>query len=449
MATGKASGVVAIDVDGVEGRASLADLERQGLTLPATLTVTTGRTDGGEHRYYLPPAGVDVRNDQSGKIGPHIDVRGTGGFVVFPPSMHASGKQYRSIDPSVPVAVLPGWVVDRLTARRPMTAATAHVGQQVFEHPHRTPHLTKEIGAMIRRGWPVEIIEQTAIKINEAQNSPPLVEAKVIKTVRDMTRQYKDQGVERSRADSAPEELRPDLICLATVAPRAVDWLWEPYIPARMLTMISGDPGAGKSYLALAVGADLTLGRLLHGSACAPSNVLYLTAENPMAEVVRPRFDLLGGDPARLFLLKGTLWAEDGEEQRGAITLADVQILDKAISETHARLVIVDPIQSYLGAGVDLHRSNETRPVLDGLAKLAEKHGCAILLLRHLSKQSGGKAIHRGLGSIDLSGAVRSEMLAGSLPDDPEARALVHIKSNVGPYGRTRGVLSKCRCPVF
>jgi hypothetical protein len=349
MATGKASGVVAIDVDGVEGRASLADLERQGLTLPATLTVTTGRTDGGEHRYYLQPAGVDVRNDQSGKIGPHIDVRGTGGFVVFPPSMHASGKQYRSIDPSVPVAVLPGWVVDRLTARRPMTAATAHV------------------------------------------------------------------------------------------APRAVDWLWEPYIPARMLTMISGDPGAGKSYLALAVGADLTLGRLLHGSACAPSNVLYLTAENPMAEVVRPRFDLLGGDPARLFLLKGTLWAEDGEEQRGAITLADVQILDKAISETHARLVIVDPIQSYLGAGVDLHRSNETRPVLDGLAKLAEKHGCAILLLRHLSKQSGGKAIHRGLGSIDFSGAVRSEMLAGSLPDDPEARALVHIKSNVGPYGRTRG----------
>ena len=92
--------------------------------------------------------------------------------------------------------------------------------------------------------------------------------------------------------------------------------------------------------------------------------------------------------------------------------------------ETGARLVIVDPIQSYLGATDRLHRSNETRPVLDGLAKLAEKRGCAILLLRHLSKQNGGKAIFRGIGSIDLSGAVRSEMLAGSLPDDPSARAL-------------------------
>jgi hypothetical protein len=79
--------------------------------------------------------------------------------------------------------------------------------------------------------------------------------------------------------------------------------------------------------------------------------------------------------------------------------------------------------------------------VLDGLAKLADKHRCAILLLRHLSKQSGGKAIHRGLGSIDLTGAVRSEMLAGSLPDDPEARALVHIKSNIGAYGPTLGYL--------
>lgn len=76
---------------------------------------------------------------------------------------------------------------------------------------------------------------------------------------------------------------------------------------------------------------------------------------------------------------------------------------------------------------------------MDGLAKLAEKHGCAILLVRHLSKQSGGKAIFRGLGSVDLTGAVRSEILAGALPDDPDARAMVHIKSNVGRMGRALG----------
>lgn len=292
--TGQPSGLFVVDVDGEAGRASVADLEGQGLTLPATLTVTTGRVDGGAHLYYRMPSGVDVHNDQSERIGPHIDVRGTGGFVVGAGSTHTSGKVYRFVDPSALIADAPGWLIERLKVHPKMPTPTAKTGQVVFKHPHRTRQLTKEIGAMIRRGWPLEIIEQTAMKINEVQNSPPLNELKVIRTARDMARRYKDQGVERFLEDSAREEVRPDLICLAAVAPRTVDWLWEPYIPARMLTMISGDPSTGKSYIALAVAADLTRGRLLHGSACAPFNVLYLTAENPTAEVVRPRFDLLG-----------------------------------------------------------------------------------------------------------------------------------------------------------
>jgi hypothetical protein len=206
-----------------------------------------------------------------------------------------------------------------------------------------------------------------------------------------------------------------------------------------MLTMITGDPGAGKTYLALSIAADLSNGKLPNGQAVEPASTLYLTNENPTAEVMRPRFDLLGGNPARLFLLRGTLYGQEGKEQRAGITLADISILDAAISENNVRLVVVDPIQSYLGAGVDLHRSNETRPIMDGLAKLAEKHACAMVLLRHPTKQTGGKAIHRGLGSIDLTGAVRSEMLAGTLPDEPGTRAFVHIKSNVGQLGHSLG----------
>jgi hypothetical protein len=234
--------------------------------------------------------------------------------------------------------------------------------------------------------------------------------------------------------------VKPDLVCLADVEARSVEWLWEPFIPLRMLSILSGDPGAGKSYIALKLAADLSRGGISDGRTVEPANTLYLTCENPIAESIRPRFDLLEGDPNRLMMLLGVrVDMENGEEKRRAVTLGNVDALGAAIRESSARLVVVDPIQSYLGASVDLHRSNETRPVMDGLARLADEHGCAILLLRHLSKMAGGKAIHRGLGSIDLTGAARSEMLAGALPDDPERRALIHVKANVGRLGRSRG----------
>ena len=238
---------------------------------------------------------------------------------------------------------------------------------------------------------------------------------------------------------AASKASQPDIVCLADVQAREVSWLWKPYLPFGMLAMLSGDPGCGKTYIALAIAAALTTGRDPGGHTCEPASVLYLSVENAPAEVVRPRFDALEGDASRLHLLTGSKRTENGKEYRRNVTLAGVPLLDIAIQETCARLVIVDPLQSYLGACVDLHRSNETRPVMDGLAKLAEKYGCCILICRHLSKAIGGKAIHRGLGSIDLTGAVRTELLAGSLPDDPKLRVLIQSKNNLGAYGQSLG----------
>ena len=111
---------------------------------------------------------------------------------------------------------------------------------------------------------------------------------------------------------------RPDLVCLADVAPRAVQWLWDPYLALGMLEMLSGDPGAGKTFVALAAAAAFTNGHTPSGTRCAPIDVLYLSLENAPAEVVRPRFDALRGDAARLHLLRGSVWSEDGQEQQGA-----------------------------------------------------------------------------------------------------------------------------------
>jgi hypothetical protein len=205
-----------------------------------------------------------------------------------------------------------------------------------------------------------------------------------------------------------------------------------------MLALLSGDPGSGKTYLSLAVAAALSNGRTPYTlQAREPVNTLYLSLENSAEHVVRPRFDSLKGDCSRFQLLQGSV---SGENQPiGTISLTDTDLIEQAIIATQAGLLIVDPIQSYLGAEVDAHRSNETRPVLDGLGQLASRHNCCVLLVRHLSKSSGGRAIHRGLGSIDITGAARTELMAGTAPNDPNNRALVQVKSNLGIFGDSLG----------
>ncbi len=317
----------------------------------------------------------------------------------------------------------------------PTATASGVTASKGIGKGQRTNRLVSLAGSMHKRGMTPEAIEAALLQENQAKCFPPLPEAKVKAIARDIPARYPNTGSEAHESAI----LRPDLIRLSDVQARAVSWLWEPFIPLGMLSMISGDPGSGKTFVAMSICADLTRGKLRDGRIVEPANVLYLSIENPIAETIRPRFDALGGDPARFFALRGTQVEIDGEEHKGSVTLSDVDMLDKAIAESGAKLVVIDPLQSYLGANVDLHRSNETRPVLDALSKLAEKHGCAILLLRHLSKQSGTKAIHRGLGSIDLTGAARSEMLVGSLPDDENTRAFCHIKSNIGRKGKTLG----------
>jgi hypothetical protein len=428
---GPESGFFAVDVDVPD---AMQRMEDEHGAVPEGLCNVTSR---GYQLLYTWPEGVDVR-PATGCPCDGIDVRGRDSYIVIPPSVHPSGHVYHYSDDSLPLPACPPWMLDLITTRaqagaqtRQSAPAAGAAESAPISKGARRPTLFKLAGKMHKEGVSLEAITETLLALNRTFD-PPLDEAAVRKTA---------QGITRYPAGEAHESpiLKPDLIRLSDVQARGVNWLWEPFIPAGMLSMLSGDPGAGKSFIALAVCADLSRGKLRDGRIVEPQNSLYLSVENPLAETIRPRFDSLGGDPSRFFALNGTLFAEDGEEQRGAVTLADISILDAAIAETKARLIVVDPIQSYFGANIDLHRSNETRPILDGLSKLAESHGCAILLLRHLSKQGGGKAIQRGLGSIDLTGAVRSEMLAGSLPDDPEARALVAIKSNVGRMGRTLG----------
>jgi hypothetical protein len=256
----------------------------------------------------------------------------------------------------------------------------------------------------------------------------------------DLIRVAGDDGLARvlqSGGESLARPSRARIVRLADVKAKKVQWLWQDRLPLGMLAMFSGDSGGGKTTVALSLSAGLTVGRLPGGEHCEPINVLYFSNENPAEYVLRPRFEKLDGDLERFYHCQGSEWTDaNGETHAGGITFADVAMLDEALAETQAKLVIVDPIQSYLPSKTDAHRANEVRALLDPLAKLAEKHHCCILLIRHLNKGSGGRAIYRGQMSIDFTAAVRSELLVGSFEGN---RAVVHILSNVGPVAPSVG----------
>jgi hypothetical protein len=218
-----------------------------------------------------------------------------------------------------------------------------------------------------------------------------------------------------------------DLMSLTDLEPRPIDWLWQDRLAAGSLAMLSGDPGSGKTWIALAIAAALSRGRVPStvdtDNNRKPCTILYASTHNGGPELVRPRFASLNGDPARLILLRGILAA--GSSQPASLSLRDTPMLEDALERTHARLLIIDPLHSYLWAA-DRHRSNQASRLFDDLHHLAEKHRCCILLVRHLRKR--GPA----LASIELSAAVRTEFLVGSSLDAPTLPALVQVKSNLG-----------------
>jgi hypothetical protein len=241
--------------------------------------------------------------------------------------------------------------------------------------------------------------------------------------------------LDAARPHSGDGDAMPIIECVADVTAREVEWLWYQRLPLAMLSGLEGNPGDGKTCIALDIAAQGSRGRQPYSQAKGkPFNTLYLSYENVTAITTKQRFAAMGGDERRLFVLNGAR-NPDGTERN--ITLADVGTIEAAIKETKAWLVIIDPLQSYMGAGVDSHKANETRPLLDALAKVAERQNVCVLIVRHLAKSSGGRAVHKGLGSIDITGAMRSVLMAGTAPDEPQNRALVHTKSNIGPLAES------------
>ena len=219
------------------------------------------------------------------------------------------------------------------------------------------------------------------------------------------------------------------LIKLSEIQSQEVSWLWFPFIPYGKLTIIQGDPGDGKTTLVLNIAARLSKGEGLDSGIklAEPLNVIYQSAEDGLADTVKPRLEQAGADCEKISVI---------DERIKSLSMIDER-LEQAVIKTGAKLLILDPIQAYLGSGMDMNQANEARDTKK-LAALAEKCQCAIVLVGHMNKAAGNKAAYRGMGSIDFFAVARSVLLVGRVEGEENIRAVVQIKNNLAAFGHPK-----------
>ena len=225
--------------------------------------------------------------------------------------------------------------------------------------------------------------------------------------------------------DNEKTELK--MIRMSEIEAQEIKWLWYPFIPYGKLTIVQGDPGDGKTTMILNLAAQLTKGKCFEeGSGVdAPMKIIYQTAEDGLADTVKPRLEKAGADCEQILVI---------DESDKSLSMIDERI-EEALKATGAKMLILDPIQAYLGGGMDMNRANEAREMTKRLGQLADKYECAIILIGHMNKAAGNKAAYRGMGSIDFFAVARSVLLVGRVEGEPNIRAVVQIKNNLAEFG--------------
>ena len=246
-----------------------------------------------------------------------------------------------------------------------------------------------------------------------------------------------------------------EVVKASEIEPKEVKWLWYPYIPVGKVTLLQGDPGDGKSKLMLSIAALLSKGEPLPFTETEenePMTIIYQTTEDDADDTVVPRFNSAGGNGENLIFIKEdendtvvprfNSAGGNGEnlifikEDEKSLSFGDNRIRE-AIEMYHAKLLILDPMSSYIGESCSMNNANETRAEFNHLIAVAKDTGCAIVIIAHMNKMRDTNPLYRTNGSIDIAGAARSILAITRTPNKevPTERYLVQVKSNLAPTG--------------
>ena len=216
---------------------------------------------------------------------------------------------------------------------------------------------------------------------------------------------------------------------VSQLTPRSLSWLWPGRLALGKLAMLDGDPDLGKSLVTLDLCARLSTGRPFpDGSpSSGPANALVFNGEDDGADTIRPRLHALGADLDRVFVEQA-----DANDGHGPLRLpTDWQRLHQALTQTGARLLVIDPIMAFLDQRILAGSDQSVRQALYPLARIAHAHACTVLLVRHLNKRGGSRSLYRGGGSIAFLGACRSGWLIARDPQAPAQCVLAQVKNNL------------------
>jgi hypothetical protein len=240
---------------------------------------------------------------------------------------------------------------------------------------------------------------------------------------------------QNKQSKNGPLGNEPPGIILSEVETQQVNWLWERRISLGKITLLDGDPGMGKSLLAINIAACVSTGRSMpDGTPGRRGGVILIAPEDGAEDTIKPRMEAAGGDPSQVLLLNTI---EDLDEKRLGVyeypfSLArNLSDLEEAIKRRNAILVVLDPLMAILGRNIDSSRDQDIREVLTPLNQIAGRTGCAILIIRHLNKGSSDNILYRGAGSIGITAAARVCLLVAHDPDDEQNRVFATIKNNL------------------
>lgn len=445
-----------LDVDGPEGLASFERLTAENGSPLGGIVVETG--SGGRH-YLFEPQGAGNR---AGMV-PGLDWRGEGGYIVAPPSIHASGRNYRrlvNLGNGIPPA--PDWLVELVRPRRQAQASaggsewtqpanTASYGQRALESELAALALAEEgtrnsslnkagfsLFQLVKAGVLDEF--ETRAALAKVASQIGLEDLEIERTLQSAWDSAEAREIAPAVASEPIPGQNPGTRRRLKVKPLAdepafkTEWLWDGRVPLGAITLVAGREGIGKSTFCYDVASDVTRGTARGVHRGQPRNVLVVATEDDMNRTIVPRLRAAKADLNRIFQIEVEK-ASSGPLEMELPT--DTDELIEIIQENDVDLVLLDPLLSRISMKLDTHKDAEVRKALEPVVTIAQQTNCSVLGIMHVNKSGNQDMLNSMMGSRAFPAVARSVLFVVIDPDETGIRLLAHPKNNLGPEAPT------------